>query len=123
MRILVKDLLIDEEDGTTYDDAMTYDDGEKLYDLIVPQLQVNKVVELDFSEVETTSTLFLNAAIGRLYGSFDAATLEQLLKFCNLTPLDCEILKMVIEDSKKYYTDPVYQAAVDKVMTSYWESL
>ena len=96
--------------------CITFDDGQKLYDVIYPQLKSGQHVELDFDGVEIFVSRFFNAAIGQLLKDIEASELNQLLKFSHLPVIGRNIIQKVIENAKKYYSDENYQKAVDVVL-------
>jgi hypothetical protein len=98
------------------EDCITIEDGEKVYDLIHPELKACRPVELDFAGVEVFAAPFFDAAVGRLLEEFTPDDLNRLLKVSNLVPEEVEALKLVIEDSARYYRDPLFRKALDEVM-------
>ena len=81
------------------------EDGQKVFDQIVPFLQRGHSVELSFLNVDIMTTAFLNAAIGQLYGQFDEKTIESLLTVQDLLPEDEPLLALVKESAKRYFED------------------
>ncbi|HLX53353.1 MAG TPA: STAS-like domain-containing protein [Aquella sp.] len=47
------------------------DDGQLVYALIQKVFDENKLVVLDFHNVEMVTSAFLNSAVGQLYGKYD----------------------------------------------------
>jgi hypothetical protein len=83
------------------------EDGQKVYEAIVPLLEDGDKVILSFEGVNLTITAFLNVAIGQLYGKFSEETLERLLlPPQNISPNDLELLKFAINGAKRYYKNP-----------------
>ena len=56
-------------------------------------------------------SLFLNVAIGQLYGFFNEAKIRAQLKVECLSSDDMELLKRVVDNAKKYYSS---QESYDK---------
>lgn len=83
--------------------ALTREQGKIIYDYIVELLDENKSVVLDFSEIESLITPFLNVAIGKLYEKYTSAELQESLKIINIPIGKTSSFKMVIENAKKYY--------------------
>jgi len=108
MRIRVIDLV--------GEDAITLQDGQGVYAEIVPVLQDGDTVELDFESVKVFASPFFNAAIGQLLGDFSADDLNQRLRVMNLNPLGHDVLRQVIDNAKRYHTDPSYRKAADEVL-------
>jgi hypothetical protein len=98
------------------------EDGQMVYDLIHPKLLENRPVELDFAGVEIAVPPFLNFAIGQLLKDIQAGSIDRLLKVSNLNPLGSRTLKLVIENSKQYYSDPEFRSRVDRVIKEYADS-
>jgi hypothetical protein len=99
------------------ENCMTPDDGQKVYDLIHPELVANVPVELDFTGVNICISTFFNFAIGQLLRDIQPETLNSLLKISNLNPVGRQVLKLVIENAKRYYSDDNFRQAVDRVFT------
>lgn len=96
--------------------CVTADDGQRVYSLIHPLLSARKPVQLDFAGVQIVASPFLNTAIGQLLRDLDSNTLNTYLKFENLQSGFKPILRRVIENAKRYYSDPAYRAAVESVL-------
>lgn len=109
MQVIVRDLI-------GFEDAITMDDGQRLYDLIHPELTAGRPVELDFAGVEVFASPFFNASIGQLLRDLEPADLNRLLRIANLRPVGAETLRLVIDNSKRYYRDPDYRKAVDQAL-------
>jgi hypothetical protein len=97
--------------------ALTLDDGQAIYDLIHRELLDGHSVELDFSGVRVFASPFFNAAIGQLYKDLDPVKLKNLLTMAEMTPPGKMALERVIENAQRYYANPRYRNAVDRVMT------
>lgn len=77
--------------------------GEALHRTIVPSLKSGAHVTLDFEGVQTVASLFLNPAIGRLYGLFDYAFIDSHLHLTGADEIDSRSLSIVIENAKDHY--------------------
>jgi hypothetical protein len=99
--------------------CVTYTDGLKVYDLIHPELQHGRPVELDFTNVRVIVSLFLNAAIGRLLEDIPNADLNRLLTVSNLPLGAFETLKSVIENSTDFYHNPQVREALDRILSEH----
>lgn len=100
----------------TGEDAITLEDGQAVYDRVVPALGRGETVELDFAGVNVFSSPFFNAAVGQLLKDFSAAELNRLLTVSNLNALGHDVWRQVTQNAKRYYNEPNYRAAVDKVL-------
>jgi len=105
------------------EDCITIEDGEKVYDLIHPELMAGRPVELDFAGVTVFASPFFNAAFGHLLEDLSPEDLERLLKVSNLIPVGRNTLKLVIENSAQYYRDPVFRQALDEILMKQSEEL
>ena len=99
--------------------CITLDDGQKVYDLIHPELLAGHPVELDFQGASVFASPFFNAAIGQLLEDIAPAMLNQLLAVQNLGPIGVNVLRRVIENAKEYYTNPRVRTAVDSVFAEF----
>ncbi len=97
--------------------CITPGDGQVVYDLVHPELLADRVVELDFAGVEIFASPFFNFAIGQLLRDIQPEKLNRLLKVSNLNQVGKQILKLVIENSKRYYSDPDFRSRVDQVIS------
>lgn len=86
------------------ENCITMDDGQKVYDLIFPELKAGNPMELDFSGCRIFVSLFFNYAIGHLLKDFSSDELNRLLKISDLTSIGVETLKGVIANAKRYYS-------------------
>jgi len=85
--------------------AVSTEDGERLFKKINTFLERDFKVVLDFANIETLITTFLNAAIGQLYSKYDSPFLQEHLKVVNLAPEDRERMIKTIERAKEYFKD------------------
>lgn len=105
------------------ENCITLEDGQKIFDLIHPELSGGNTVDLDFKNVKIFASPFLNAAIGRLLKDIKPDDLNRLLKITNLVPTGLTVLKRVIENSKEYYSNPDVRKAVDEILFEQSEAL
>ena len=87
------------------ENCITMEDGQKVYDLIHPELLAGQPVELDFERVDVYASPFFNVAIGQLLRDIKSEDLNRLLKVSNMTSAGLAVLRRVIENSKRYYSD------------------
>ena len=83
--------------------AVSTEDGERLFKTISAFLEKDFEVVLDFVNIETLITTFLNAAIGQLYSKYDSPFLREHLRVDNLAPEDRERMITTIECAKEYF--------------------
>ena len=87
--------------------ALTREQGAIVFDEIVPLLKEGKKVVLDFGEIESIITPFLNVSIGKLYEKFSSDELQK--KF-----------QIVIDNAKSYYSDKRrFENAIEEVIDNY----
>jgi hypothetical protein len=86
------------------ENAITVDDGQRLFDQIHPELTAGHPVELDFSRVKVYASPFFNAAIGQLLRDLKPEDLNRLLKLEGLNPVGHDVVRRVIDNSKRYYS-------------------
>ncbi|ABA22874.1 conserved hypothetical protein [Trichormus variabilis ATCC 29413] len=98
------------------ENCMSQKAGQQIYDLIYPQLQAGKAVELDFAGVRRFLSVFFNFAIGQLLRDIKPEDLDQLLVVSNLSPLGQQTYDEVIENAKRYYSDEQYREAVNEMI-------
>jgi DNA primase catalytic subunit len=96
--------------------CITLEQGKIVYDSIYPFLIKGDLVEMDFSKVEIFASPFFNQAIGRLLENISSDDLNKQLKIKNLSAPNLATLSKVIENSKKYYSNPKHRKAVDKTI-------
>jgi hypothetical protein len=95
--------------------------GRSYHDLISPILARGEEVELDFEGLRYVDTPLLNAAIGQLLKDHPLERVRSLLRVQGLDDLYCRILERVIEKSHRYYTEPRYREAVDRILARMFE--
>ena len=97
--------------------ALTAEQGEKIYLQIKDALQKGYSVEVDFVDIESIITPFLNEAIGRLYEVFTSEELTDKLKIINQPEGTNRKVNMVIRNAKQFYSNrEEYTNIVKKVL-------
>lgn len=92
--------------------CISAEDGQKVFEKVLPLLKDGKPVIISFDHVGMVISLFLNVAIGQLYGSFSEDEVRALVRVEGLSGDDMELLKRVVDNAKKYYSNPKgYDAA------------
>ncbi len=94
--------------------AVSVEDGEKVFKLIKKAIDENLKVILDFNNIKLMTTSFLNAAIGQLYGNYNETKVKDHLSLENLSQLHLETLKRVVDRSKDYFKDKKRFDEIDK---------
>lgn len=98
------------------ENCITLEDGQKIYEIIYSELKFGNQVELDFAKTEVFASPFFNAAIGQLLKDITSDDLNRLLKITNLPVAGLDVLKRVIENSKRYYSDDKVRKALDEIL-------
>lgn len=88
---------------TLTENCLTLEDGRRLYKRIMHELSAGLKVELDFSGVREVTASFFNASLGFLLRDFDVNQLIPLVRVFHLKPEARDVLKRVVENSKRYY--------------------
>jgi len=89
--------------GNVY--AVEAEEGQKVYEIVKKAFEENRKVILSFLNIEMTTTAFLNAAIGQLYGCFSEETVKERLRVENISESGKIMLKRVVETAKLFYND------------------
>jgi hypothetical protein len=89
--------------------------GQELYDIIHPLLTEGTTVELDFLGVKAYASPFFNYAIGQLLKEISNEDVNRLVKCSNLSSTGTNVLQMVMNSARHYYTDDSYRQAVHEV--------
>lgn len=100
------------------EDAITLEDGQLVYDRVHPELLAGRAVTLDFTGVTVFASPFFNGAIGQLLRDLQPDALNRLLQVVNLDPTGMDVVRQVIANSKRYYAEPNYRAAQEKVLAA-----
>jgi len=64
----------------------THSEGEKIYRALAPLLGGHEKVELDFDQVELTSSSFFNELFGRIIEEFGENYIDDYLSYVSLKP-------------------------------------
>lgn len=84
-------------------DAISIDDGEKIYSKIKKLMENGYNIILDFNNITHIITAFLNIAYGRLFGQFDSKLIEKHIKFENISDEDLQTIKRVRNNAIHYF--------------------
>lgn len=98
--------------------CMTYADGRKLHDTFRAAFDAGEIVTLDFAGTRVFVSQFFNAAIGVLLERYSKDELRRRLRFENLPASATTPLQRSVENAERYYRDPQYRAALDKVLAT-----
>ena len=81
------------------------EDAQKLFEYLQNALNLEEEVILSFKGISVIVSVFLNVAIGQLYGCFCEDKIKTYIKIKDLEQDDDELLHRVIENAKKYYAN------------------
>jgi hypothetical protein len=87
------------------DRATDMKQGDDIYHLIVQGFEKREIVYLDFSNMTTVLSTFLNNAVGTLYKDYTSEFLNKNLKVENLCEDDMFILRRVTKRAKEFYAN------------------
>jgi len=82
--------------------AVNADQAEEIYDLIKNYVDKQQEVGVDFSDIDTLTTAFLNIAIGKLYSIGDTETLNKYVHISSigLSKFQLSKIKLVMKNAK-----------------------
>lgn len=98
------------------DVCMTYEDGEKLHAAYRPAFDAGKTVELDFAGTRIFVSQFFNAAVGQLLKDYSIDEVRRRLQCVNLPLTAAGPLRRSVENAERYYHDPKFREALDRVL-------
>lgn len=79
------------------------EEGQKVYDLIVPHLNKGEKVIIDFKPIGILSVVFLDAAFGQLLRDYKPSLLKELLIIENLSEFQYKMLGEIVRNAKRKY--------------------
>lgn len=86
--------------------CISSEDGQKVFDKVSFLLKEGASVVISFDRVNMLISLFLNVAIGQLYGFFSEDEIRAGLRVEGMAGDDMELLKRVVDNAKRYYANP-----------------
>ncbi len=85
--------------------ALTREQGKIIYDKINNYIENDTFVILDFIEIESLITPFLNVSIGKLYEKYTSEIIKKYINIINIPEGKASSFNLVIENAKKYYSN------------------
>jgi len=85
--------------------CISVEDGQKVFEKVERLFKEGKQVIISFKNVTLVIGLFLNIAIGQLYGVFTEKEIRTKLKVKDLSQDDMVLLKRVVDNAKKYFAN------------------
>jgi hypothetical protein len=98
------------------DVCMTCEDGEKLHAAYRTAFDARETVELDFAGTRIFVSQFFNAAVGQLLKDYSIDEVRRRLQCVNLPPAAAGPLRRSVENAERYYHDPKFREALDRVL-------
>lgn len=99
--------------------ALTREQGSIIYTQIIQNLNSGNKVILDFQDIESLITPFLNVSIGKLYETFNSSQLNTQLEIKNPPDGTNSKFQMVIANAKQYYFNKnAFTKAVDDAINN-----
>lgn len=99
--------------------ALTREQGAIVYKEIMQNLNFGNKVVLDFQDIESLITPFLNVSIGKLYETFNSTQLNTQLEIKNAPDGTNSKFQMVIANAKQYYLNKnAFTKAVEDVINN-----
>ena len=97
--------IIDVAEKINNPSALTQEQGDIIYHDLVDSFDKNEPVALDFSNIESMISPFLNNAIGQLYGKYTSEEISKLLELVHFPPTKNSTLNIVISNAKQFYAN------------------
>lgn len=83
--------------------ALTRDQGEMIFEKICKIIDDHSSVQLDFSDIESVLSPFLNVAVGKLYSKYSSETLNNMLEVTGISDDLFDVFEIVISNAKSFY--------------------
>lgn len=99
--------------------ALTQEQGNIIFKQIESAINNNQMIHLDFSQIESMISPFLNNAIGQLYGKYTSDQIAEHLVIENFPDEKKNTLNIVIANAKRYYQNKnEYNSIAEGVINS-----
>lgn len=85
--------------------ALTQTQGDLIYTAIRNAFENHESITIDFENIESIISPFLNNAIGRLYEKYDSDYIRQNLHMKNFPPEKNSTMNIVINNAKRFYAN------------------
>ena len=97
--------VIDVADAINNPSALTQEQGDVIYNAIISSFEKKEDIALDFINVESMISPFLNNAIGQLYGRYTGEQIKEHLELINFPSNKNSTLNVVITNAKNFYAN------------------
>lgn len=99
--------------------ALTQEQGNIIFKQIESAINNDQQIRLDFSQIESMISPFLNNAIGQLYGKYNSEQISKYLIIENFPDEKKSTLNIVIANAKRYYQNKTeYNSIAEGVINS-----
>ena len=98
--------------------CISFDAGNTLLNIIFPLIKKKEIITIDFEGVNYFSSVFFNAAFGKLFASITLLDFLTYIKIINLDKNNINTLNLCIKNANRYYTDYAYRIIHDEVITN-----
>lgn len=85
--------------------ALTQEQGNIVYNILDAAISNKQIAILDFEQIESIISPFLNNAIGQLYGKYTSEQIKDFLQLQNFPDEKNSTLNIVIANAKRFYTN------------------
>jgi hypothetical protein len=96
--------------------CMTYEDGVKIHNAYRAAFDLGETVTLDFTGTRVFVSQFFNAAVGQLLKAHSKEEVQRRLIPFQLPFAGVAPMRQSLENAERYYRDPQFRAALDKVL-------
>lgn len=97
--------IIDVAEKINNPSALTQEQGDIIYYILIAHFDKGEEVGLDFANVESMISPFLNNAIGQLYGKYTGEQISKYLELINFPASKNSTLNIVINNAKQFYAN------------------
>lgn len=87
------------------DQCITMEDGKKLYDLILKELETNEHAVVSFDGIVVFMSPFFNASFGALLQKYSRADLEAKVKIADLSEDGRFVYDRALTNAQAFYTN------------------
>lgn len=88
------------------ENAITYEEGEILFNNLAEAIKSKNYVEIDFSGITILTAAFLSSSFGELYTHFESDEINNYIKVKNLREDHNCLLEYVIMRTKEFKSNP-----------------
>lgn len=89
-------------------EAISFEDGEELFQLMSSSIKSKVYTDVDFSEITFSTSPFLYAAFGQLHEAFATDVINKYIHIININDGTKLIYDEVLSKSRDYGSDPEF---------------